>query len=332
MNFQNSPTNVQEPLLDEAQTRFTLFPIAHKDIWEDYKTLMSAFWLAEDITLEQDVKDYADKLTDDERHYIDKILAFFASADCLVNLNLCATFVNEVTPPEAQCFFAAQAAQENVHAEVYSLFIDRLVSDDDKKKELFNALEGMPVIKKKGEWAMKWSDPTLPFAARLVAWSVVEGLLFASSFAAIAYFKHRGLLPGLGNANEFISRDESLHCKFAAETLYRNHIVNKLSEEEVHKIVNEAVEIEDEFVDEALPCKMIGMSAADMKVYVRFTANRLLQMLGVSPIYKDTYCPWSFVNLVACEGQVNFFEKRSADYAKASLVKLQGSVTVSDDF
>ena len=167
-----------------------------------------------------------------------------------------------------------------MHAEVYSLFIDRLVADDDKKKQLFNALEGMPVIKKKGEWAMKWSNPELPFAARLVAWSVVEGLLFASSFAAIAYFKHRGLLPGLGNANEFISRDESLHCKFAAETLYHNHIVNKLDEEQVRRIIDEAVQIEDEFVDEALPYKMIGMSAADMKVYVQFTANRLLQMLG----------------------------------------------------
>ena len=327
-----SQDTILEPLLDASQTRFTLFPIAHKDIWEDYKTLMSSFWLAEDITLDQDVKDYSNKLTDDERHYIDKILAFFASADCLVNLNLCATFVNEVTPPEAQCFFAAQAAQENVHAEVYSLFIDRLVTDDDKKKELYNALEGMPVIKKKGEWAMKWSDPKLPFAARLVAWSVVEGLLFASSFAAIGYFKNRGLLPGLGNANEFISRDESLHCKFAAETLYKNHIVNKLPEEQIHQIVHEAVEIEDEFVDSALPCKMIGMNADDMKIYVRFTANRLLTMLGVSPLYENVHCPWKFVTLVAVEGATNFFEKRSADYQKASLKKLQGCVTVTDDF
>ena len=328
----SSEDNFVEPLLRETETRFTLFPIAHKDIWDDYKMIMSTFWLAEEITLEQDVKDYNDRLTHEERHYIDKILAFFASADCLVNLNLCSTFVTEVTPPEAQCFFAAQAAQENVHAEVYSLFIDRLVMDDEKKASLFNALEGMPVIKRKGEWAMKWSNPELPFAARLVAWSVVEGLLFASSFAAIAYFKNRGLLPGLGNSNEFISRDESLHCKFAAETLYKGHIVNKLEEKEVHAIVDEAVQIEDDFVDEALPCKMIGMSASDMKVYVRFTANRLLQMLGVSPLYENTYCPWSFVNLVAVEGQANFFEKRSADYAKANLAKLQGTIEVSDDF
>lgn len=327
-----SEPNCAEPLLDESQRRWTLFPITYSDIWQDYKTLMSSFWLAEDVTLEQDVRDYATKLTEDERNYIDKILAFFASADCLVNANLCATFMNEVTPPECQCFFSAQACQENVHSEIYSIFIDMLVRDDDKKKRLYNALEEDPVVKRKGEWCMKWSDPKLPFAVRLVAWSCVEGLLFASSFASIGWFKDRGLLPGLGNANSFISRDESLHCKFAAQTLYRDHIQNKLPEETVHRIVNEAVMVEDDFIESALPLKLIGMSSEHMRIYIRFTANRLLKMLGVSPLYENVYCPWGFVALISTPGANNFFEKRSADYQKAALTKLQGCVTVTEDF
>lgn len=333
MNFreQKQKDRQTEPLLDESHRRFTLFPIQYKEVFDDYKTLLSAFWVAEDITLTQDRTDFMTKLSKDEKHYLTRILAFFASADTLVNLNLMGTFMAEFTPPEVQAFFSAQACQETIHSECYSLMIDMLVSDPDEKSSLFDALENDPVIKRKGEWAMKWSSMDLPIAKRLVAWACVEGLLFASSFAGIAYFKDQGLLPGIGQANEYISRDESLHCRFAAHTLYNKLIVNKLSHEEVYEIVDEAVRVEDDFIDSALPVKMIGMNSSDMRSYIRFTANRLLQMLGVPPLYKNARCPWSFVSLISIEGASNFFEKRSADYAKSNLQRISGTIDVSDD-
>jgi len=325
-----------EPLLDESKRRLCLFPLEHADMWEWYKRLMSTFWLPEDITLDQDVIDYNEKLTDDERYYLDNILGFFSSADCIVNLNLLSTFSVEITSVEAACFLTAQAAQENVHAEVYSLFIDRLVRDEKRKDELFNALEKCPAIAQKAKWALKWSTPELSLATRLVAWSVIEGLLFAASFAAIAFFKTRGLLPGLATANEYISRDESLHCSFAAECLYKDHIVNKLPKEQVWAIVSEAVDIEDVFVTESLPVRLIGMSADDMKKYVRFCANRLMGSLGVPPLYSDqeATCPWDWVQLISTGGSTNFFEKKVADYAKSSLQKhpLDFDTEVEEDF
>lgn len=321
-----------EPLLDETERRFCLFPTKHKDIWDYYKKLESTLWTSADISLDQDVVDYRTKLTDNERHYVDKVLAFFASADCIVNLNLMSTFTVEVTAPEAQCFFQCQAAQENVHAEVYSLFIDRLVADDEKKESLFNALEKCPIVAKKAKWALKWARPELDFPTRLVAWSVVEGLLFAASFAAIAFFKTRGLLPGLGTANEYIARDESLHCSFAAECLYKHHVVNKLPVERVHEIVSEAIAIEDEFITSALPVKLIGMSADDMMQYTRFCANRLLGALGVPPLYEGATCPWEWVQLIGVQGSTNFFEKRVADYAKSSLKRMTGDLAIDDEF
>ena len=312
-----------EPLLDESKRRLCLFPLEHADMWEWYKKLMSTFWLPEDISLDQDAVDYETKLTDDERYYLDNILGFFASADCIVNLNLLSTFSVEITSVEAACFLTAQAAQENVHAEVYSLFIDRLIKDNTRKADLFDALEKCPAIARKAKWALKWSEPELPLSTRLVAWSVVEGPLFAASFAAIAFFKTRGLLPGLATANEYISRDESLHCSFAAECLYKDHIVNKLPKERVWEIIGEAVEIEDEFVTESLPVRLIGMSAEDMKKYVRFCANRLMGSLGVPPLYskQEATCPWDWVQLISTGGSTNFFEKKVADYAKSSLRK-----------
>lgn len=318
-----TPPSEAEPLLDETKRRLCLFPLEHADMWEWYKRLMSTFWLPEDITLDQDVVDYETKLTKDEKYYLDNILGFFASADCIVNLNLLSTFSVEITSVEAACFLTAQAAQENVHAEVYSLFIDRLVRDEKRKDELFNALEKCPAIARKATWALKWSKPELSLATRLVAWSVVEGLLFAASFAAIAFFKTRGLLPGLATANEYISRDESLHCSFAAECLYKDHIVNKLPKERVWEIIGEAVEIEDEFVTSSLPVRLIGMCADDMKKYVRFCANRLMGSLGVPPLYSklEATCPWDWVQLISTGGTTNFFEKKVADYAKSSLRK-----------
>ena len=327
------PTHVEkkpEPLLDESKRRLCLFPLEMPEAWRYYKELMSAFWLPEEISLDQDEIDYNTKLTSDEKFYLDNILGFFASADCIVNLNLMSTFSVEITSMECQAFLAAQQAQENVHAEVYSLFIDRLIKDEDRKADLFNALEKLPAISKKAKWALKWSNPKLPLASRLVAWSVVEGLLFAASFAAIAWFKNRGLLPGLGTANEFISRDESLHCTFAAECLYRDNIVNKLPKEEVWTIVREAVDIEDVFVTESLPVRLIGMSATEMKKYIRHVANRLLGSLGVDPLYSspEASCPWPWVQLVSLSGSTNFFEKKVADYSKSSLRKQ--TLTFSD--
>ena len=319
-----------EPLLNEEDRRYVLFPIKHPDIWSHYKNLLSTFWVPEEICLDQDVIDYNEKLTDNERHWLDNVLAFFASSDVIVNLNLISTFGQEVVTAEASCFYSLQMAQENVHSETYSLFIDRLC-EDEKKARLFDALEKMPAVAKKAKWALKWANPELDFATRIVAWATVEGLLFAASFAAIAFLKQRGLMPGLGLANEFISRDESLHCSFASECLYQNHIVNKLPEAKVHAIIREAVEIEDEFVTEALPVKLIGMNADDMKTYVRFCANRLLQSLGVSPLYKNATCPWEWIQLISVNGQTSFFEKKVADYAKSSLQKM-GAINFDNAF
>lgn len=336
MSSTADPTHVEkktEPLLDESKRRLCLFPLEMPDAWEFYKKLMSAFWLPEEISLDQDEIDYTTKLTTDEKWYLDNILGFFASADCIVNLNLMSTFSVEITSMECQAFLAAQQAQENVHAEVYALFIDRLIKDETRKADLFNALEKCPAIAQKAKWALKWSDPKLPLASRLVAWATVEGLLFAASFAAIAWFKNRGLLPGLGTANEFISRDESLHCSFAAECMYRDHIQNKLSKEQVWTIVREAVEIEDVFVTESLPVRLIGMSSVEMKKYIRHVANRLLGSLGVDPLYapSEASCPWPWVQLVSLSGSTNFFEKKVSDYAKSSLKKQTLSFSADEE-
>mgnify|MGYP006220171877 CR=1 FL=1 len=233
--------------------------------------------------------------------------------------------------PEASCFLCAQAAQENIHSEVYSIFIDRLIQSDEKKARLFNALQQNGAVKDKGEWCMKWSDASLPFPARLVSWAVVEGLLFCTSFCAIAFMKDRALMPGLGLANQYISRDESLHASFAC-MLYRDYIENKLEEREVHAIFESAVEVEDRFIEAALPCSIIGINPQQMKVYLRFTADRLLKMLGVSPLYNVKKCPFAFVSLIATEAQSNFFEKRSSEYSKSTLKVLEGKVSIEEDF
>ena len=330
MSTEETKIHQEEPLLHKSNKRYVLFPIRYPKIWDSYKEIVSTFWTAEDITLTSDQQDFK-TLNDNEKLYIEHILAFFASADCIVTSNLCETFTQEVQVLEANAFFMFQASQEMIHSEVYSNMLDQLITDDRRRDVLFNALETMPAVRNKAMWCMKWSNPKLPFAKRLVCWSVVEGLLFAASFASIAWFKSRGILRGLTTANEYISRDESLHCKFAT-MLYRDYVVNKLSHEEVYDIINEAVEIESDFILNALPVKLIGMSSDDMLVYIKFTANRLLQMLGVPPMYEHASCPWEWVSLIGLEGQSNFFEKKTTDYQKSTLKKMDGIMDLDEAF
>lgn len=310
-----------EPMLHDTRRRFVLFPLQYHDIWEQYTNLLSTFWQANEIDLEEDAVCFREKLTEGEQHYLKTILGFFASADAIVNLNLLGNFSQEVVVPEALCFLSFQAAQENVHSETYSLLIDRLIQSNEEKTRLFHALETMPSIQRKGAWALSWCDPQkTDFATRVVAFACVEGLLFAASFAGIAWMKHRGLMPGLGCANEYISRDESLHCQFAC-LVYRKYIRNKLTVERVHEIVREAVEIEDEFVSHGLPVRLVGMDPDEMKVYVRWCANRLLRDLGVPELYENVENPWTWINLLSLQGLTSFFEKRNTDYAKSNVTR-----------
>ena len=384
-----------EPLLKEDSRTFSLFPLKYPEIWSAYKKICTTFWTAEEVDLETDKRHFETKLTQGEKHYLCTVLAFFSSADSIVNLNLLNNFCSEIKVPEAGCFLAFQAAQENIHAEVYSLLIDRLCDkdeghvfqgevDDDgvfqcdtkginsdsskltyrwkgqegtatvvkgkgfrltpakkkgrrrrptdeeglhvtvsRKEFLFDALLHMPAIKKKGEWALSWADGNKrSFPERLVAWAVVEGLLFSSSFASIAWFKHRGLLPGVGTVNEWISRDESCHADFAC-MLLRSYVKHRPSTETVHTIFREAVEIEDEFVETSLPVSLIGIDAKEMKQYVRYCANRLLKAMNYPEMFENAKSPWKFINLLSVTGMTSFFEKKVADYAKSTLNKSQ---------
>jgi len=307
-----------EPLLNDTSRRFCLMPIKYPKLFAEYKKLVSTFWVAEEIDLELDVIHFQQKLNDDERFYLSMVLAFFASADAMVNLNLL-NFATEVCVPECQMFYAFQACQENIHSEVYGLLIDRLVQEQEKPK-LFNALKEIDSIKEKGEWVLQWANPDKSFATRIVAWACVEGLLFASSFAAIAYFKHRQLLPGVGTANEYISRDESLHCDFGC-LLYRDYIQNKLSPDTIYQIIEDAVQIEDRFVRESLPVRLIGLNADAMCTYVRYTADRLMDALGIKPKYNIKKNPFPWISLLSVHGQTSFFEKKVSDYAISTLQK-----------
>lgn len=313
-----------EPLLDDP-TRYVLFPIKYNSIWNAYKELQSTFWTAEETDFEPDVDDFRQKLTDDERFYISTILGFFASADCIVNLNLLSNFGQEVTAPECLCFFGFQAAQEQVHSEVYSLLIDRYIDNHEEKERLFNAIETIPAVKSKAEWALQWLDPEKhSFAVRICGWAIVEGLMFAASFAAIAWFKHRNLLKCLGETNEWIARDESLHCSFAC-LLLREYITNRPSTEQVHEMFRQAIAHEINFVTTSLPVRLIGMNADDMVCYVKYMGNRLLKDMNYPPLYtkKEAYCPWEWINLLSVEGASNFFERKISDYARSTIKKSQ---------
>jgi ribonucleoside-diphosphate reductase beta chain len=312
-----SKTPQEEPILRENKDRFVLFPIRQHEIWKFYKQAEASFWTAEEIDLSQDMKDWLN-LNDGERHFITHVLAFFAASDGIVNENLAEHFVSEVQYTEAKFFYGFQIAIENIHSETYSLLIDTYVKDAKEKDKLFHGIETMPCVKKKADWALKWIGEGT-FQERLIAFAAVEGIFFSGSFCSIFWLKKRGLMPGLSFSNELISRDEGLHCDFACH-LYTQHVVNKLPKERVIEIIKDAVEIEKEFVTDALPVNLIGMNAGQMRQYIEYVADRLLNELVGTKIYNVTN-PFDFMDMISLRGKTNFFEKRVAEYQKAGVMK-----------
>lgn len=326
--------NTTEPILMENKDRFVIFPIKHSDIWAYYKKAEASFWTAEEIDLQQDLVDWHSKLNDNERHFIKHVLAFFAASDGIVNENLAENFVAEVQYPEAKFFYGFQIAMENIHSETYSLLIDTYIKDPVEKDGLFHAMDTIDCVKKKGEWALRWIE-NASFAERLIAFAAVEGIFFSGSFCSIFWLKKRGLMPGLSFSNELISRDEGLHCDFACH-LYSKHVVNKLPESRVVEIISNAVEIEKEFITDALPVKLIGMNADLMGQYIEFCADRLLVELGCRRIYNSAN-PFDFMEMISLQGKTNFFEKRVGEYQKAgvssnTVAGNNESFTINEDF
>ncbi|KAM0753411.1 hypothetical protein T439DRAFT_297735 [Meredithblackwellia eburnea MCA 4105] len=306
-----------EPLLQETEGRFVLFPIKYNEIWQMYKKAEASFWTAEEMDLSKDMHDWDNKLKPDERHFISHVLAFFAASDGIVNENLVERFSGEVQAAEARCFYGFQIMMENIHSEVYSLLIDTYVRDNAERTKLFNAIETIPCIRKKADWALKWiSDDRSVFGERLVAFAAVEGIFFSGSFASIFWLKKRGLMPGLTFSNELISRDEGLHTDFAC--LLFTHLERRPHPDTVKLIITEAVEIEKEFLTDALPVSLIGMNSALMRQYIEFVADRLLVSLGNEKVYNSEN-PFDFMTLISMEGKTNFFEKKVSDYRKAGV-------------
>ncbi|NBS69850.1 ribonucleoside-diphosphate reductase [bacterium] len=318
-----------EPLLDPNADRFVLFPIRYDDVWEMYKKAEASFWTAEEIDLGSDRRDW-NSLSDDERHFIKHVLAFFAASDGIVNENLSARFFKEIQIPEARAFYGFQIAIESIHAEVYSLLLDTYIQDSVEKDRLFHAIQTIPVVKKKADWAMRWIEsPTASFAERLVAFACVEGIFFSGSFCAIFWLKKRGLMPGLTFSNELISRDEGMHTDFAC--LLYSKLRDKLSDDTIRDIVDDAVNIELEFVTDALPVRLIGMNATLMSQYIRFVADRLLVALGREKLYHAEN-PFDFMEQISLHGKTNFFEKRVGEYKKASVYGGDHVLKFDEDF
>ncbi|GAA0873960.1 ribonucleotide-diphosphate reductase subunit beta [Wandonia haliotis] len=321
----------KEPILEENTGRFVLFPIQHDDIWAFYKKAEASFWTAEEIDLSPDLIDWENKLNDDERHFVKHVLAFFAASDGIVNENLAENFLSEVQYTEAKFFYGFQVAIENIHSETYSLLIDTYIKDSKEKNYLFNAIDTLDCVRKKANWALRWIEEG-SFAERLVAFAAVEGIFFSGSFCSIFWLKKRGLMPGLSFSNELISRDEGLHCDFAC-LLYNNHVVNKLPKEKVKEIILDAVEIEKEFILDALPVKLIGMNSDLMSQYIEFVADRLLAELGCEKHFGSTN-PFDFMDMISIQGKTNFFEKRVAEYQKAGVMagKENQTFKLDEDF
>ena len=308
----------QEPLLTEDENRFVMFPIEHNDIWKMYKKSVDCFWRTEEIDMSKDLAHWK-SLTEQEQFYIKMILAFFAASDGIVIENLGMRFMSEVQISEARAFYGFQIAMENIHSETYSLLIESYIKDKDEKHKLFNAIDNFPCIKKKADWSIKWiNDKRANFASRLLAFACVEGIFFSGAFCSIYWLKKRGLMPGLTFSNELISRDEALHTEFAV-LLYQK-LQKKLKKSKVHEMIKEAVEIEKEFITEALPCRLIGMNSTLMCQYIEFVADRLVLQLGYEAIYNATN-PFDFMEMISIEGKTNFFEKRVGEYALATKEK-----------
>jgi ribonucleotide reductase beta subunit family protein with ferritin-like domain len=305
-----------EPLLQENKNRFVLFPIQYDDIWDMYKKAEASFWTAEEVDLDKDKKDWSN-LSDNERHFITNILAFFAASDGIVNENLAMNFSTEIQIPEVRCFYGFQIAIENIHSEVYSLLIDTYIKNPTEKSKILHAIDTIPCVQKKANWTLQWCDANnATFAERLIAFACVEGIFFSGSFCSIFWLKKRGLMPGLSFSNELISRDEGLHCDFAC--LLYSKLVNKLSEERVHEIFMNAVDIEKEFVSDSLPVELIGMNSKMMCEYIEFCADRLLFQLNYNKIY-NTQNPFDWMVMISLEGKTNFFEKRVGEYSKSGV-------------
>eukprot|EP01124_Arcella_intermedia_P012289 TRINITY_DN1863_c0_g1_i1.p1 TRINITY_DN1863_c0_g1~~TRINITY_DN1863_c0_g1_i1.p1 ORF type:complete len:372 (+),score=58.00 TRINITY_DN1863_c0_g1_i1:212-1327(+) len=301
-----------EPLLRPNPQRFVLFPIQHNDVWQMYKKAEASFWTAEEIDLQADLPHW-NALQKNERKFINYVLAFFAASDGIVLENLAGRFMREVEIPEVRCFYGFQQAIENIHSETYSLLIDTYIKDAKKKMKLFRAIETIPCVKKKADWALRWMNSTASFAERLVAFAAVEGIFFSGSFCAIFWLKKRGLMPGLTFSNELISRDEGLHCDFAC--LLYSKLLRKLDTTTIYTIIRDAVDFEKEFISEAIPVELIGMNSTLMKQYIEFVADRLIYALGY-PKYYHTANPFDWMELISLQGKTNFFERRVAEYQR----------------
>jgi ribonucleotide reductase beta subunit family protein with ferritin-like domain len=306
-----------EPILIENPHRFILFPIEHLDIFTMYKSLVSVRWIVEEVDTSKDMKDF-EKLSDNERHFVKRILGFFAGSDGIINENLVANFANEVQIPEAKAFYAEQMANETCHSETYCRLIDTYITDRQEKLSILRSITTMPYVEKKAKWALKWLDRSASFASRLMAYAIVEGVFFSGAFCAIFYFKERGVLPGLTLSNEFISRDEGLHTDFAC--LLYSKLKHPLDDTEAEALMREAVEIEKAFIIDALPCSMIGMNSKLMSEYIEFIADRLSVQLGYKKIFESRN-PFQFMERISLEGKDNFFEKRVSTYALAGVGK-----------
>ena len=304
-----------EILLSEEEKRYVIFPIKHEPFWEMYKKAQANFWTAEELDLSKDLNDYNNKLSDDEKYFINNVLAFFAASDGIVNENLVERFCNEVKILEAKFFYGFQIAIENIHSETYSLLIDTYIKDLPLKHKLLNAIETIPSVKKKADWTLKWIGDTSDFSKRVIAFACVEGIFFQGSFCSIFWLKKRGLMPGLCHSNELISRDEGLHTEFAV--LIHHNLKNKCPDEEIYEIVKEAVTIEKEFITESLPCRLIGMNNDLMKQYIEYHADYLLSMLGLKKLYNSVN-PFDWMESISIQGKTNFFEKRVGEYSNAA--------------
>ena len=320
---------LQEPLLSPDDNRFVMFPIRYEDVWEMYKKQVDCFWRPEEIDLTKDLSHW-DALSSDERYYISMILAFFAASDGIVLENLAQRFMSDVQVSEARAFYGFQIAMENIHSHTYSLLIETYIKDNQEKSKLFNAIENFPCIKKKSDWAQKWiHDNRSSFATRLVAFACVEGIFFSGAFCSIFWLKKRGLMPGLTFSNELISRDEALHCEFAV--LLYNKLLKKMNKTRIHEIIKEAVEIESEFICEALPCRLIGMNSQMMTQYIQYVADRLCVQLGYDKIYNVTN-PCDFMELISLESKTNMFERKIGEYALANKSNTDIAFEFTEDF
>lgn len=318
---------MNEPILQENPDRFVIFPIKHHDLWAFYKKAEASFWTAEEIDLSEDVEQYS-ALTDGERHFINNVLAFFAASDGIVNENLAENFISEVQYAEAKFFYGFQIMMENIHSETYSLLIDTYVKNPAEQEKYFKAIETIPCVKRKAEWALEWIDSP-SFAERLVAFAAVEGIFFSGSFCSIFWLKKRGLMPGLSFSNELISRDEGLHCDFACH-VHNNHVLDKVPKDKIKEIISSALEIEKEFITKSLPVDLIGMNADLMKQYLEFVADRLLLDLECDKVFNSEN-PFDFMQNIALQNKTNFFEKRVAEYSKSNVGETAESTDLNFD-